>query len=267
MLTHLRDHGIVVDNVGDGVDEADDLLGKEVALRRLTREDEGRRAQLKGGIIVDSLAQGHDLHDVEQLALVGVEAFDLDVKDHRGVKQELDGDPALVLADGDLHPGVEMVGEKRRYGGLTFRWQPTDAGGGFLLGGGVAEPDDLLGASDRETLRNDPFGEQFLRPLVGQPEQRARVPRGEHPGRHLRLHGGGEVQQPQDIGDLRTAAVNPLGEFLLGAVEVAQELLVGERFLQGVEVGAVQVLQERVAEERVVVGSSLINFFSLYYFF
>ena len=48
--------------------------------------------------------------------------------------------------------------------------------------------------------------------------------------------------------------MNPLGEFLLGAVEVAQELLVGERFLQGVEVGAVQVLQERVAEERVVVG-------------
>ena len=39
-----------------------------------------------------------------------------------------------------------MVGEKRRDGGFTFRWQPADAGGGFLLGGGVAEPDDLFAA-------------------------------------------------------------------------------------------------------------------------
>ena len=147
-----------------------------------------------------------------------------------------------------------MVGEKRRYGGLTFRWQPTDAGGGFLLGGGIAEPDDLLGAADRETLRDDPFGEQLLRPLIRQPEQRARVPRGEHPGRHLRLHCGGEVEQPKGVRDLRPAAVNPLGELFLGAVEVTQELLVGERFLQVVVVGAMQVLQKRVSEEGIVFG-------------
>ena len=33
---------------------------------------------------------------------------------------ELDGDPALVPTDGDLHPGVKVIGEKRRDGCFTF---------------------------------------------------------------------------------------------------------------------------------------------------
>ena len=41
-----------------------------------------------------------------------------------------------------------------------------------------------------------------------------------------------------------------LGELLLGAAEVVEQLLVGGRLLERVELGAVQVLEQRVAQER-----------------
>ena len=47
---------------------------------------------------------------------------------------------------------------------------------------------------------------------------------------------------------------DPLGQLVVGAAEVLEQLLVGGRLLERVELGAVQVLQQRVAEHVGVVG-------------
>ena len=56
----------------------------------------------------------------------------------------------------------------------------------------------------------------------------------------------------------RSAAgpLDPRGQLLLGAAEVLQHLLVGGRFFQGVQLGPVQVLQQRVPQQVVVLGAA-----------
>ena len=87
------DAGIVVHHVGDPVDEADDLLGEGVARRRLTGEDEGGGLDLEIGIRQTAVIEIHHLHDVQQLALVCMEALDLDIEDGVRVNDE----PALAF--------------------------------------------------------------------------------------------------------------------------------------------------------------------------
>ena len=82
------------------------------------------------------------------------------------------------------------------------------------------------------------------------------MPGGKHTGSHLGLHGGGEAQEPEGVRDLRTATVNLLGELFFGAVEVSQELLVREGFLQGIEVGPVKVLQKRITQQSIIVDAT-----------
>ncbi len=98
-----------------GVDEADDLLGKDVALRGLAREDERGGLHLKVGIVADAVVEVHDLEDVEQLALVGVEALDLHVKEHGAVELltrgllDVVGQTALCLGAGVGHLKEEAL--------------------------------------------------------------------------------------------------------------------------------------------------------------
>ena len=80
------------------------------------------------------------------------------------------------------------------------------------------------------------------------------MPGREHAGGDPALHGRGELEQPQRVADLRPAAADPAGELLVGAAEVVEQLLVGGRLLERVELGAVQVLQQRVAQQGVVAG-------------
>src|SRR5699024_11263969 len=55
-----------------------------------------------------------------------------------------------------------------------------------------------------------------------------------------------EAQQAQCIGDLGTRTTDPLAELVLGASEVVEQLLVGSGFLERVQLGAVQVLQQGI---------------------
>ena len=87
---------VVVDHVGDGVDEADDFLCEVIALGSLAGEDEGCRLRLEGRICEETVVDVEDLEDVQELALVGMEALDLDIEDRGRI--ELDARRVLDVA-------------------------------------------------------------------------------------------------------------------------------------------------------------------------
>ena len=53
-----------------------------------------------------------------------------------------------------------------------------------------------------------------------------------------------EVEQPERVGDGRPGPPDPLGDLVLGEPELVDQLAVGERLLDRVEVGALDVLDE-----------------------
>ena len=172
-----------------------------------------------------------------------------------GKRGELDGDPALALAEVDLDPGLQPV---REPGGEVGQRRARSAGCGEPAAGG-SEP-----RSPTATISSRPRTEMpsaTTRPASrswtsasSTAEQGAGVPGREHAGGHPPLHGRGELEQPQRVADLRPAAADPGGQLLVRAAEVVEQLLVGGRLLERVQLGAVQVLQQRVAEQVVVAG-------------
>ncbi|OPZ84534.1 MAG: hypothetical protein BWY76_01800 [bacterium ADurb.Bin429] len=66
-------------------------------------------------------------------------------------------------------------------------------------------------------------------------------------GRHPPLDCRRQLQQAQRVGQVGSRTAEPVRKFLLRDAEVRQQLLVGRRFLQGIELHAVQVLQQRIA--------------------
>ena len=80
------------------------------------------------------------------------------------------------------------------------------------------------------------------------------MPSAEDAGRHPALHGRGELQQADGVADLGPRSADPLGQLLVGAGEVLEQLGIGRRLLQRVELRPVQVLQEGVAQHVRVVG-------------
>ena len=66
-LHDLIDAGIVVDDVGNGVNEADGLLGKGVARGGLAAKDEGRRRHVEVGIGDATVVDVHHLHDIHMV--------------------------------------------------------------------------------------------------------------------------------------------------------------------------------------------------------
>ena len=76
----------------------------------------------------------------------------------------------------------------------------------------------------------------------------------EHACRDSLLYGRGEVEQPQGVADVRPGAADPLRELLVGGAEVVEQLLVGGGLLERVELLAVQVLDQGIAQQLVVLG-------------
>ncbi len=76
----------------------------------------------------------------------------------------------------------------------------------------------------------------------------------EHSGSDAAGHQRGQLQQAQRVGDLRAGASDAPRQLVMGAPEVLQQLLVGGRLLERVQLAAVQVLQQGVAQEGVVLG-------------
>ena len=74
----------------------------------------------------------------------------------------------------------------------------------------------------------------------------------EHPGGNTLLHRGREVEQAQGVADVRPGPADLLCELLVGGAEVVEQLLVGRRLFQRVELLTVQVLDQGVAQQVVV---------------
>ena len=124
-LDRLGDHGVVVDELSDGVDELDDGLGPDVAGGGLGTEDEDALGHLQRRVLLHPEVQVQDVQGVEELALVLVQALDLDVED--GVRVDLH-----ALASG--HPGSEV----HLVGVLDLRQAVQD---GLVCGVGVLSQD------------------------------------------------------------------------------------------------------------------------------
>ena len=74
------------------------------------------------------------------------------------------------------------------------------------------------------------------------------------PAATRRCTSGRQLEQAQGVGNLGTRTANPVGQLLMGGAEVLQQLLVSGGLFQGIELAAVQVLQQRIAEEVVIGG-------------
>ena len=90
------------------------------------------------------------------------------------------------------------------------------------------------------------------RPGSSRPEQRAGVPGREDTGSDPALHRHRQLQQPDRVRDDRAAAAEPVGQLAVRHPELDEQLLVGRRLFQRVELDAVDVLQQGVAQQDVV---------------
>ena len=94
---------VVVDLLAERVDELDNLLGDVIPRRGLGPEQEGLGREVHVGIVTKLLVEIYNVQDVEQLALVLVQALDLDIKNRVGVQDDprllghVVGKAALVL--------------------------------------------------------------------------------------------------------------------------------------------------------------------------
>jgi len=80
--------------------------------------------------------------------------------------------------------------------------------------------------------------------------------RTEHAGSDPALHGWRQLQEADGVGDLRARALDPHREFVLRAPEVGEHLLIGRRLLEGIQLDAVQILQQGIPQEVVILSSS-----------
>ena len=122
-----------------------------------------------------------------------------------------------------------------------------------LLGGG--QRDRLLGGPHRQPLGDDPGGQRVLRARRRRRPSSARAwPADSTPAATRRCTGTGRFSSRIVLVTCGPAAADPAGQLLVGGAELLQQLLVGGRLFQRVELGAVDVLQQRVAQHRVVGG-------------
>ena len=126
---HLQepvDVRVGVDRFADGVDQLDDPLGHEVAGSGLTAEDEGALRNRQPGILLEPVVQRDDVQHVEMLALVLVDALDLDVE--HPVRVQLDARRrADVLGQARLVAALDVAPLRAEGGVLDERLQPAQA--------------------------------------------------------------------------------------------------------------------------------------------
>jgi hypothetical protein len=168
-------------------------------------------------------------------------------------RAELHDDAALGPTDLDLDLGLEPVREPGP--------QLLDAGRGDLAAAALrgrllrgSQRDRLLGGTDAHALGDDAGGQGVLRLGVLEPEQRPCVSGGDDAGGNPGLHLHRQLHQPDRVRDLRATATDLAGQLLVGGAELLEQLLVGGSLLERVELDAVDVLQQGVAEHGVVGG-------------
>ena len=80
------------------------------------------------------------------------------------------------------------------------------------------------------------------------------MPCGQHACGHPTLDGDRQAQQPDHVGDHRPRPADPAGQLLVGDPELVEQLLIGGRLLQGVQLCPMDVLEQSVAQQVVIGG-------------
>ena len=167
--------------------------------------------------------------------------------------REIYADLAFSGTESDADASVEAIAEA--FGHLVEMRAPRAR---LRLGRsgrhGLRRLRGCLGGPHREVLVDDLVGEPLHRLGGAEREDRAGVAGGEHAGGHALLHRQRQLQQADGVADLRTGAPDAAGELLLRDAEVLEQLLVGGRLFERVQLRAMQVLQQRVAEQMLVGG-------------
>ena len=169
--------GVGVDHGGDRVDQLDDALGLLVARRGLGAEDDRAGRHGGGRVCLDPVVHGHDVEQLEDLALVLVQPLDHDVEQRGGIDddagggQDMKGQVDLVLPLGlaPLRPELRIAGEGLQPGQPVQVGQPPavsqpgrDQGGQARVG----QPDEPARA---DAVRHVP---ELLRPHFREVPQR-----------------------------------------------------------------------------------------------
>ena len=144
---------------------------------------------------VVAVARVHDVDDPAQVVQRG----------------ELDGDLALAPAEVDLDPGLEPVGEPVGEVGQARGDGPVAPGRGGWAG--LPRPPTATISSRPRTLMPSATTRPASRSCwsgSSTPSSAPGVARAEHPGGDPALHGGGELEQPDGVADLRAGAADPL---------------------------------------------------------
>ena len=114
----------------------------------------------------------------------------------------------------------------------------------------------FLGLAHIHFVFNNLLKEFQLLLLVADVDEGAGVSHGDVAVADGDLHLGGQLQQPQEVGHGTTAFAYLVAHFLLGHVALVDEALVGDGHLDGVQVFAVDVLDEGQFQHLLVVGHS-----------
>ena len=112
----------------------------------------------------------------------------------------------------------------------------------------------FLCGTHRKALGHHALSESFHLRRVGETQKRAGMSCRNDVCSEPALHQRWELHEAQRVGDLGTRPGNSLGELRVGALKVLQQLLVGRGLFQGVELDAVQVLQQGVTQQIHIFG-------------
>ena len=153
----------------------------------------------------------------------------------------MDDQPALAAAVADLHLGLDTPRK------LVF--QLADVVGRAVLPG-FRRPADQVHALDhvfRGTDRQpalDHLARAFQLAFLRQPEQRPGMPHFQFAVFHQPLHRRRQVQEAQGVGHRRAGAAHRIRHFLVGESELLQQTLEPHGLLNGVEILALDVLDQ-----------------------
>ena len=112
----------------------------------------------------------------------------------------------------------------------------------------------LLGRTNRQALIHNLLCESLNLSLVRQSQQGTSVTSGENTRRNATLHQSRQLQQTNRIRNLGARTTNALSQLLLSSIELLHELLVRRRLFNGVQLTAVQVLQQGITEKIAIFG-------------
>jgi len=155
------------------------------------------------------------------------------------VGAEGDGEGAAFASALEKDRGLEMLLEailEAEPVGRLGRW-----GGGSSL---PATRDEVLRLAHRQMLLQDEVANLPHALGAGQGEQSPGVPHGEGAVEDVMLDIGGELEKAKQIGYGCTVLAHPFGDFILSELKLILESLIGEGFLDAIEVPALDVFDE-----------------------